>query len=102
MNLSKLVINELAAALASERTFDPFSFPENIALKDEQRVEPLLSTFSAGVLVHVYQVCDGENKRYLYSAHGDGGVLCDFGGPFVSLEDAKEHFANVDEGWTEY
>jgi hypothetical protein len=103
MNFVRLLLKELKAASEGARAFDAFSFPEEVLPKDKQTVNPISSTFTGGWLINIYQVSDGDKKdKYIYSAHGDGGVLCDFGGPFSSLDDAKEHFDDVEEGWTNY
>lgn len=78
----------------------PFSFPEDTIGNANQTVSPFCSTFTSGEMMHIYRVT-AENKpdQYIYSTHGDGGVVLSFGGPCESLMAARKIF---DLSWTVY
>jgi hypothetical protein len=101
MSFAKRLISELSDASNNDRSLDPFDFPEETSLEDNQRVEPICSTYTNGNMVNIYKVEDGVNSIFfIYSIHGDGGTVLDFGGPFASLDAAKGKFGKVKEGWT--
>lgn len=101
MSFAKRLISELSDASNKDRSLDPFLFPEETSLEDNQRVEPICSTYTNQNMVNVYKVEDGTNSIfYIYSIHDDGGIVLGFGGPFASIDAAKSKFGEVEEGWT--
>lgn len=97
------LLDELGAASKSERSVDAFSFPENTLCDEDQKVEPVSSTFTGGQLVNIYRVVDGSHSvQFIFSTHGEGGVVCGYGGPYPSLEAVQKLFDPVEECWTDY
>lgn len=97
------LLAELKDAFLKERSFDAFSFPQDTISSDDQSIEPICSTFHDNKLINIYRVLDGKNaEKYIYSGHSDDGVVCDYDGPYSSLEDAQKSIGTVLEGWTTY
>ena len=97
------LLAEFRAACNGERSVDPFSFPEDALPEVHQDVQPIVSTFTKGMLVHIYRVIDGRHyEQYIYLELGDGGIVCGYGGPYASLKAAKKHLGPVRKGWTAY
>jgi hypothetical protein len=97
------LLDELKEASKMDRSVDAFSFPEDTSPDEDQQVEPVSSTFTAGQLVNIYRVTDGNHfAQYIFSTHGDGGCVCGYGGPYTSVEAIQMLFDPVEEGWTDY
>lgn len=96
-------MDELETASKTERSIDALSFPEDTSPDEDQKVEPVFSTFTEGQLVNIYRVIDGNHAtQYIFSTHGDGGSVCGYGGPYTSIEAIQELFDPVTESWTGY
>ena len=97
------LLEELKDLRESDLSFDPYDFPVNTCVEDIQSIEVVCSTFKSNLMTHIYKANDGDlPDRFLYSSHGDGGVVISYGGPFNSLSAAKRKIGRVPEGWTTY
>lgn len=103
MTIARKLLNELQSISTDQRSLDPFSFPQGVSLDDDQQVEPVSSTYTKRQLVNIYRVVDGSNSaQYIFSTHGDGGVVRGCGGPYTSIRAIQKLFDPAEEGWTDY
>ena len=103
MSLVNNLLDELKESAKKELSLDPFSFPQDTPLCEDQSVEPVAATFVRGMLVHIYKIKQSNQPEcFISSSHGDGGAVIAYGGPWSDLNAAEASFGKCPEGWTVY
>jgi hypothetical protein len=70
--------------------------------EDTENVGWISSTWIEPRAVNLY-LCtvNGEPDNVFATEHGDGGVLVEINGPWLSIDDAKASYGFVEEGWSD-
>lgn len=102
MTLLQQLQEELFSLVRNESSFGGPDFPIDTFLEEGQSVEWVSSCFIEGLLENIYCIsAPDEPIVYISSSHSDGGVVVFHGGPWKSLDEAKEAHGNGEEEWSD-